>query len=78
MGDPTTAAGPLTIDAMETVGVMTVIAYRGHAEGEQETAAIEEQIRRQPTGGITVDRINGNDEDDTSPVLFVWRRASNK
>ena len=57
-------------------GVMTVIAYRGHAEGEQETTAIEEQIRRHTTVGITVDRVNGNDEDDTSPVLFVWRRAS--
>ncbi len=57
-------------------GVMTVIAYRGHAEGLEETAAIEDLIRGQTTVDITVDKIRGNDQDATSPVLFVWRRNS--
>ena len=74
--------GASTVTAIESAqrllrpgGVMTVIAYRGHAGGHEEATAIDESVNAQGSREFTVDRINGDEENAASPVLFVWRRS---
>ncbi len=62
-------------DLLGPGGVMTVIAYRGHIGGKEEASAIEDLISRQMLVAAAVDRIEGDQENDTSPVLFVWRNT---
>ena len=55
-------------------GVMTVTAYRGHPGGQQEAAAVAELAKSLPDASITVDVIPGSEDNNESPVLFVFRR----
>jgi glycine/D-amino acid oxidase-like deaminating enzyme len=56
-------------------GVMTVIAYRGHPGGKEETHAVEEVARQQEATVMSVDIIPGSEDNNESPVLFVFRRT---
>jgi len=56
-------------------GVMTVVAYRGHPGGQEETQAVEEVARQQAGTEISVDMIPGSEDNNESPVLFVFRRT---
>lgn len=54
-------------------GMITVIAYRGHAGGEAETEAVRECLRRLP--GFAVEEIPGSNS-PISPVLFIARKLT--
>ena len=51
---------------LSTDGVITVLAYRGHPGGEQETRAVEQKLRELATNGLICSRIESR-----SPVLFI-------
>ena len=76
--ESTTAAVRAAQRLLSPGGVMTVIAYRGHIGGKEEATAIEDLISGGAPTGITADRINGDEANDTSPILFVWRNSGVK
>lgn len=53
-------------------GVMTVAVYRGHSGGDQEDVVLQSLMAQHPT---SVTRIPGNEEDSSSPVLYIFRKS---
>ena len=71
--DSTIMAIRAGLQILSNGGVMTVTAYRGHPGGQQEAAAVAELAKSLPAASITVDVIPGSDDNNESPVLFVFR-----
>jgi len=57
-------------------GVVTIIAYRGHAGGLEEATIVEQWIAELPIDRFETSRIEGDSTQATSPVLFVVRSVS--
>ncbi|MCA9061270.1 MAG: FAD-dependent oxidoreductase, partial [Planctomycetaceae bacterium] len=55
-------------------GVVTIVAYRGHAGGTEEAAAVETLIAGLDADVYQTDYIPGDPGNAASPVLFVIRR----
>lgn len=55
-------------------GVVTIIAYRGHAGGLEEATVVEQCLAELPTDQYQTSRIDGDSNNPTSPVLFVVRK----
>ena len=75
-GSTTTAAIAAGVSLLKPGGVMTVIAYRGHAGGQEEARAVEEWSRNNQAPSFTAEVIPGAVDNDESPVLYVFRRKS--
>ena len=75
-GNSTLAAIQVASDILLPGGVVTIIAYRGHAGGLEEAAIVEQWIAELPTDHFETSRIEGDSTQVTSPVLFVVRSAS--
>ena len=52
---------------------MTVTAYRGHPGGQEEARAVDEIAQEVNVEIFTVDVIPGSEENEASPVLYVFR-----
>lgn len=73
----TTLAGmDAAVRVLRAGGLMTVIAYRGHAGGEEEAAAIESWLDRLDPSRFTVERFDGVSGRRIAPVLFVVTAAA--
>lgn len=57
-------------------GVITVVAYRGHEGGQEETDSVEEWMKDVSDKEYEITRIEGDTENATSPVLFIIRSNS--
>ncbi len=55
-------------------GAITVVAYRGHAGGQEEAVAVERWITELQAEHFETSRVEGDPENQTSPVLFIIRR----
>lgn len=75
-GNSTLAAIRIASDLLLPGGVVTIIAYRGHAGGLDETTIVEQWIDELPTDRFETSRIEGDSTQATSPVLFVVRNTS--
>lgn len=73
-GSTTTAAIAAGVNLLKPDGVMTVIAYRGHAGGQEEARAVEEWSRNNQAPTFTTEVIPGAIDNDESPVLYVFRK----
>lgn len=71
--ESTTAAILAGLQLLDSGGVMTVIAYRGHHGGREEAEAVQKIAERRISSDISVDVIPGSDKAE-SPVLYVFRR----
>ena len=72
-GNSTLAAIQVASDILLPGGAVTIIAYRGHAGGLEETAIVEQWIAELPTDRFEISRIEGDSTQATSPVLLVVR-----
>jgi len=54
-------------------GLITVLAYRGHEGGPEESNAVEAWLQKQTDG--SVERIDSQPKRESSPVLFVYRKS---
>ncbi len=70
----TTEAIAAGVSLLKPGGVMTVIGYRGHAGGQEETQAVEEWSQRNRAPSFTTEVIPGAVDNDESPVLYVFRK----
>jgi predicted methyltransferase len=61
----------MACEVIRVGGIVTVIAYRGHAGGAEETHAVRELVRALPTAEFETHEV---DPVPTSPVLIVIRR----
>jgi len=55
-------------------GAITVVAYRGHARGQEEAVAVERWITELRADHFETSRVEGDLDNQTSPVLFIIRR----
>ena len=76
--DTTRKAVSSGLRLLSTGGVMTVTAYRGHPGGQEEASAVEEIAQQVPVDNFTVDVIPGSEENNESPILFVFRRQERR
>ena len=72
----TTEAIGAGISLLKSGGVMTVVAYRGHAGGQEEARAVEEWSRGHQAPSFSTEMIPGAADNDESPVLYVFRKKS--
>lgn len=72
----TTAAIAAGVSLLKPGGVMTVVAYRGHAGGQEEARAVEDWSQRNQAASFTTEVIPGAVDNDESPVLYVFRKKS--
>ncbi len=72
--ETTTAALEAGIELLSKGGVMTVVAYRGHPGGKTEAEAVQQQAQKHAAAGIKVDIIPGSEDNEESPVLYVFRK----
>lgn len=75
-GNSTLAAIQVASDILLPGGVVTIIAYRGHGGGPDETAIVEQWIAALPPDRFETSRIEGDSTQASSPVLFVVRSVS--
>lgn len=75
-GNSTFAAIQVASDIIVPGGVVTIIAYRGHAGGLEEATIVEQWIAELPIDRFETSRIEGDSTQATSPVLFVVRTVS--
>lgn len=73
----TVAAITAAVELLEPGGVLTVLAYRGHAGGPEEFAAVEQLLQRY-ADTHDLQTINSTPAKATSPVLFVLKKATTK
>lgn len=52
-------------------GVLTILAYPGHAGGDTETTAVARHLDRLAPDAYSVERIDGQSGRNASPILFV-------
>ena len=72
--DSTKKAVTSGLQLLSAGGVMTVTAYRGHPGGQEEARAVDEIAQEVNVEIFTVDVIPGSEENEASPVLYVFRR----
>ena len=70
----TTEAIAAGVSLLKPGGVMTVVAYRGHAGGQEEARAVEEWSQRHQAPSFSTEVIPGAVGNDESPVLYVFRK----
>lgn len=70
----TTEAIAAGVSLLKAGGVMTVIAYRGHAGGQEEARAVAEWSENHQAPSWTTEVIPGATDNDESPVLYVFRK----
>lgn len=70
----TTEAIAAGLSLLRPGGVMTVVAYRGHAGGQEEARAVEQWSQKNQTPSFTTEVIPGAVDNDESPVLYVFRK----
>jgi glycine oxidase len=73
-GATTTEAIAAGVSLLKSRGVMTVVAYRGHAGGQEEVRAVEEWSQRHQGPSFTTEVIQGSVDNNESPVLYVFRK----
>lgn len=56
-------------------GVMTIVAYRGHAGGQEEATTVEQWMAELSADQFETSRIDGDVNNANSPVLFVVRKS---
>ncbi|MEZ6060971.1 MAG: FAD-dependent oxidoreductase [Planctomycetaceae bacterium] len=61
-------------EALRAGGIMTILAYRGHAGGPEEGTAVTKVLARLGAG-FNVRRIESRSAGDSSPVLYVVRKV---
>lgn len=71
--DTSTRAITAAIEVLKVGGVMTVLAYRGHAGGQEEFDAVE-RLLLTDSEAYDLERIDSVPEKSTSPVLFIVRK----
>ena len=75
--DSTLVALRSALEILKPGGVLTVIAYPGHAGGANEALAVERLLRELSPAGYTLARHSAASESDSAPCLFVvTKRAS--
>ena len=74
-GDSTRTAIQVASEMLLPGGAVTIIAYRGHAGGLEEAAAVEQWTAELPADHFETTLIEGDPAKATSPVLFVVRRV---
>jgi glycine oxidase len=72
--ETTTAAIAAGISLLKAGGVMTVVAYRGHAGGQEEARAVADWSENNKASSWTTEVIPGAIDNDESPVLYVFRK----
>jgi predicted methyltransferase len=70
----TTEAIAAGVSLLKSGGVMTVVAYRGHAGGQEEARAVDEWSQRHESPTFSTEVIPGAVDNDESPVLYVFRK----
>jgi glycine oxidase len=70
----TTEAIAAGVSLLKSGGVMTVVAYRGHAGGQEEARAVEEWSQGDQAPSFSTEVIPGAVGNDESPVLYVFRK----
>jgi glycine/D-amino acid oxidase-like deaminating enzyme len=55
-------------------GMMTIVGYRGHSGGKDETAALTEQVKELDQSVYETQFIEGNSADSDSPLLVIVSR----
>ena len=76
VGNSTLAAIQVASDILLPAGALTIIAYPGHAGGQEEAAIVEQWIAELPADRFETSRIQGDPTQATSPWLFVVRNVS--
>ncbi|MCA9082850.1 MAG: FAD-dependent oxidoreductase [Planctomycetaceae bacterium] len=72
----TASAMKAVVERMRTGGVMTVIAYRGHEGGQEESEAVRTVLGSMSSGAV--EEIESEGRKPTAPVLFVYRHQTQK
>ena len=67
----TLAAIDAALRVLRGGGVLTVVAYPGHAGGDTETAAVDQHLEGLDPDACSVERIDGQSGRNASPILFV-------
>ena len=75
-GTSTQTAIQCACELLSPGGAVTIIAYRGHAGGLEETLLVEQLIRELPVNRFETSRIDGNPGNTTSPVLFIVKKSN--
>jgi glycine/D-amino acid oxidase-like deaminating enzyme len=70
----TTEAIAAGVSLLRAGGVMTVIAYRGHAGGQEEARAVADWSENNKAPSWTTEVIPGAADNEESPVLYVFRK----
>lgn len=68
------AAIQQAVELLQDGGILTVLAYRGHAGGPEEFAAVE-QVLQQCAETYQLQRFDSSAPKSTSPVLFILKKT---
>jgi ubiquinone/menaquinone biosynthesis C-methylase UbiE len=74
--EPETSAAAIqqAVELLQEGGILTVLAYRGHAGGPEEFAAVE-QVLQQCAETYQLQRFDSSAPKSTSPVLFILKKT---
>lgn len=75
-GTSTQTAIQCACDLLSPGGAITIIAYRGHTGGIEETLLVEQLIFELPVNRYETSRIEGDPGNPTSPVLFIVKKSN--
>lgn len=75
LGSASAAAVVQAAELLRPGGLMTIIAYRGHAGGRQESDTIERTVKNLGNGQFAVQRLEADSQNPNSPILFEVRRG---
>lgn len=63
------------LSLLRAEGVLTVVSYRGHSGGMEETAAVEHRFQQLKAEDFSMQRLEADRGNPASPVLFIVRRV---
>lgn len=73
--ESTLAALNNALDILAPDGIITILAYPGHAGGDRETRSVQSWCGQLHSGRFSVRIIHGAERKDTSPRLFVIEKT---
>lgn len=59
------------LDVLGDSGMLTIVAYPGHAGGDAEARAVADWLMSLDTSDVAVERVDGNSGRNVSPILFI-------
>ena len=66
----------IALQLLKTAGVCSILCYRGHRGGEEETQAVRRYLRALPQPAYSVEKHISDNTTVDGPVLFVVRKLA--